>query len=58
MGRKFVFSAIDNFINQSDKGYFTLIGEPGSGKSAIAAQYFKNNNNVVYYNFHPPNPPY
>ena len=57
VGRKFVFSAIDNFINQSDKGYFTLIGEPGSGKSAIAAQYFNNNNNVVYYNFHPTKPP-
>ncbi len=51
IGRKFVFSAINNFINQYDKGYFTIVGEPGGGKSAIAAQYFNNNNNVVYYNF-------
>ena len=57
VGREFVFSAIDNFINNYDKGYFTLISEPGSGKSAIAAQYFNNNNNVVYYNFDTPQPP-
>ncbi len=54
LGREFVFSAINNFINNYDKGYFTLIGEPGSGKSAIAAEYFNNNNNVVYYNFDVP----
>ncbi|MDJ0511610.1 MAG: AAA family ATPase [Crocosphaera sp.] len=53
VGREFVFSAINKFINENDKGYLTIIGEPGSGKSAIAAQYFNNNNNVVYYNFSP-----
>ncbi len=51
VGRKFVFSAINNFINQYDKGYFTLIGEPGSGKSSILAKYANNNDNLVYYNF-------
>ncbi|MGK7940150.1 MAG: AAA family ATPase [Crocosphaera sp.] len=53
VGREFVFSAINKFINEYSKGYFTIIGEPGSGKSAITAQYFNNNNNVVYYNFSP-----
>ncbi|ACB50502.1 hypothetical protein cce_1152 [Crocosphaera subtropica ATCC 51142] len=57
VGRDFVFSTINNFINNYDKGYFTLIGEPGSGKSAILAQYFNQNNNVVYYNFDPLQPP-
>lgn len=57
VGREFVFSAINHFLNNYDKGYFTLMGEPGSGKSAIAAQYFNQNNNVVYYNFDFPQPP-
>ena len=51
VGREFVFSAINDFINQYDKGYFTIIGEPGSGKSSIVAQYANNNDNLVYYNF-------
>jgi len=50
VGRKFVFSAINNFLNQSDRGYFTIIGEPGIGKSTILAHYVSQNPGVVYYN--------
>ncbi len=50
VGRQFVFSAINNFLNQSDRGYFTIIGEPGIGKSAILAHYVSRNPGVVYYN--------
>ncbi|MEH2059519.1 MAG: ATP-binding protein [Nostoc sp.] len=50
VGREFVFSAINNFLNQSDWGYFTIIGEPGIGKSAILADYVSHNPGVVYYN--------
>ncbi|MBN4001410.1 ATP-binding protein [Nostoc sp. LPT] len=50
VGREFVFSAINNFLNQSDRGYFTIIGEPGIGKSAILAHYVSQNPGVVYYN--------
>ena len=59
VGREFVFSAINNFINQYDNGYFTIVGEPGSGKSAIVAKYVKENKGVVYYNVedNPPQPP-
>ncbi|WP_427158759.1 ATP-binding protein [Aliinostoc sp. HNIBRCY26] len=50
VGRKFVFHAINNFLHQSDRGYFTIIGEPGIGKSAILAHYVTQNPGVVYYN--------
>ncbi|NEO31956.1 MAG: hypothetical protein F6K36_16270 [Symploca sp. SIO3C6] len=38
-GRKFVFDAIEDFFSQHLHGYFTIIGDPGMGKSAIAAKY-------------------
>jgi hypothetical protein len=55
MGRNFVFTAIHNFLNRYNRGYFTIIGLPGSGKSAIIAQYINQNNppenrQVIYYN--------
>ncbi|WP_375496259.1 ATP-binding protein [uncultured Nostoc sp.] len=50
VGREFVFSAINNFLNQSDRGYFTIIGVPGIGKSAILAHYVSQNPGIVYYN--------
>ena len=50
VGREFVFSAINNFLNQSDRGYFTIIGDPGIGKSAILAHYVSQNPGVAYYN--------
>ncbi|MEH2112170.1 ATP-binding protein [Nostoc sp.] len=50
VGREFVFATIKNFLNQSDRGYFTIIGDPGIGKSAILAHYVNQNPGVVYYN--------
>ncbi|MBD2726651.1 ATP-binding protein [Nostoc sp. FACHB-892] len=50
VGREFVFAAINKFLNQSDRGYFTIIGDPGIGKSAILAHYVSQNPGVVYYN--------
>ncbi|MEH2218555.1 MAG: ATP-binding protein [Nostoc sp.] len=50
VGREFVFAAINKFLNQSDRGYFTIIGDPGIGKSAIIAHYVSQNPGVVYYN--------
>ncbi|MBD2681048.1 MULTISPECIES: ATP-binding protein [Nostoc] len=50
VGREFVFAAIDNFLHQCDRGYFTIIGDPGIGKSAILAHYVSQNPGVVYYN--------
>ncbi len=50
VGREFVFTAINEFLHKYAHGYFTLIGAPGSGKSAILAKYVTSNPHVVYYN--------
>jgi WD40 repeat protein len=44
-GRQWVFDAIDKWLIQSDAPrFFIITGEPGIGKSAIAAQLSKNSN--------------
>jgi AAA domain len=50
VGREFVFTAIHEFIHRYSRGYFTITGAPGSGKSAILAKYATDNPHVVYYN--------
>ncbi|MEH2459655.1 AAA family ATPase [Nostoc sp.] len=50
VGREFVFTAINNFLHRHNQGYFTIIGTPGSGKSAILAKYVADNPQVIYYN--------
>jgi hypothetical protein len=50
VGREFVFAAINEFLHRCDRGYFTFIGAPGSGKSAILAKYVTCNPQVIYYN--------
>jgi len=39
IGRQFVFDAFNQFKKHNHNGYFTIIAEPGMGKSTIAAQY-------------------
>ncbi|MBD2694139.1 ATP-binding protein [Anabaena catenula] len=50
VGRDFVFTAINNFLDRYPKGYFTIVGVPGSGKSAILAQLVLQNPDIIYYN--------
>ncbi|MDB9488323.1 NACHT domain protein [Dolichospermum circinale CS-537/01] len=49
-GRKFVFDAFENFINTNEKGYFTVIGDAGMGKSTIAAKYVFEHKTICYFN--------
>lgn len=49
VGRDFVFSAINNFLHRYPKGYFTIIGVPGSGKSGILDQLVRQNPDIIYY---------
>ena len=46
-GRKFVFDAITEFIEDHQSGYFTILGDAGMGKSAIAAKYIKDNSGTI-----------
>lgn len=50
VGRKFVFTAISEFIHRHKRGYFTIVGAPGSGKSAILAKYARDSPDTIYYN--------
>ncbi|MDF5706795.1 MAG: ATP-binding protein [Nostoc sp. S4] len=50
IGGVFVFTAISNFLQRHNRGYFTIVGAPGSGKSAILAKYVQENPHVIYYN--------
>jgi len=48
--RPFIFNAIKKFLYRHNCGYFTIVGAPGCGKSAILAKYVINNPSAVYYN--------
>jgi len=50
VGREYVFDAIQTFIQQNPKGYFTIIGDPGMGKSAILAKYVQDTRCVAHFN--------
>ncbi|WP_287255504.1 AAA family ATPase [Moorena sp. SIO4E2] len=46
-GREFVFKAIETFFSNTAQGYFTVIGDAGMGKSAIAAKYVLENPDAI-----------
>lgn len=50
VGREYVFGAIDSFQVQHPSGYFTIVGNPGMGKSAIIAQFVKQSGSVAHFN--------
>lgn len=51
VGRKFVFEALEGFMSQGPKGgYFIIRGDPGIGKSALAAQMVRTGGHVHHFN--------
>jgi len=49
-GRQFVFAAFEKFINTNLNGYFTVVGDAGMGKSALAAKYVFDKQVPCYFN--------
>lgn len=49
-GRKFVFEEFNKFLDTHPSGYFTVIGDAGMGKSAIAAKYVSDHNSIHFFN--------
>lgn len=49
-GRKFVFAAFEQFTKDNPKGYFTVVGDAGMGKSSIAAKYAYDKRAICYFN--------
>lgn len=50
VGRDYVFSTFDAFINKEDNGYFIIQGDPGEGKSAILAEYVRRTGSIAHFN--------
>ena len=51
VGRRHVYTAFSDFMNSHDRGYFTVVGDPGEGKSAIAAHYVRMHPCLFYFNW-------
>lgn len=49
-GRKFVFREFEEFLSTQPNGYFTVVGDAGMGKSAIAAKYVLEHQSPCYFN--------
>ncbi|WP_017721069.1 ATP-binding protein [Kamptonema formosum] len=49
VGREFVLAEIAGFLHRHARGYFTLVGAPGTGKSAILAKFVASNPGTIYY---------
>lgn len=49
-GREFVFAKFEEFQRTHSKGYFTVVGDAGMGKSTIAAKYVSQHNCPCYFN--------
>jgi hypothetical protein len=50
VGRQFVFEGIDRFIGANPRGYYFVRGDPGIGKSALAAHLVKTRGYVHHFN--------
>jgi len=49
VGREFVLAEIAGFLHRHDRGNITLVGAPGTGKSAILAKFVASNPGTIYY---------
>jgi hypothetical protein len=53
VGREYIYEAFDKFKENHDRGYFTVVSEPGTGKTAIAANYVAKHKTPCYFNIAP-----
>lgn len=50
VGRQWIFDAVQDFVEKNPRGYFFIIGDPGIGKSALAAQMVKQEGYIHHFN--------
>jgi hypothetical protein len=50
IGRQFVFDEIERFLHANPRGYLVIRGQPGIGKTALAAQLVKTKGYVHHFN--------
>ena len=51
VGREWIFREIDEWVSRSGEPFFILTGEPGIGKSTIAARLTQVRNDIAAYHF-------
>jgi len=49
-GRELVFQRFKQFCQKQNKGYFTVVGDAGMGKSSIAAKYVLDTGSICHFN--------
>lgn len=50
VGRQWIFDQVDRFLKDNPRGYFFIRGDPGIGKSALAAQLVKKQGYIHHFN--------
>lgn len=50
VGREYVFSAVEKFMEDNSKGYFIIQGDPGEGKTALLAEYVQRTGCIAHFN--------
>ncbi|MHA2231155.1 MAG: ATP-binding protein [Candidatus Hodarchaeales archaeon] len=50
VGRQWVFKKVEHFMDDNPRGYYFIIGDPGIGKSALAAQMVRQNGYLHHFN--------
>lgn len=50
VGREYVFEALATFMKDNANGYFTIEGDPGTGKSAILATFVQRSGCIAHFN--------
>lgn len=50
VGRDYVFTAVEKFIQDHDRGFLVLEGDPGAGKTAILAEYIRRTHCIGHFN--------
>jgi len=53
VGRRFLFDRLDAFIQANPRGYLTIQGDPGIGKSSLAAEMVKRYGYIHHFNIRP-----
>ncbi|QJT06272.1 ATP-binding protein [Streptomyces asoensis] len=50
VGRDYIFTAMEKFIEHHDRGFLILEGDPGAGKTAILAEYIRRTHCIGHFN--------
>jgi len=50
VGRQYVFTEIDDFLQRTSNGYIVIEGDPGIGKTSILAEYCRREGSVAFFN--------